>query len=98
VFLEIDADDCETLEIQSLNIGRRWFKYYLKLRVLVEPVGIFAVAAVRWASAGLGVDDTVRLGSKDAEKSFRVHRSCADFHIIRLLKNAVMPRPVFFKL
>ena len=89
VFLQIDSNCAEALEIEILNIVRRRLKYHLKLRVLVEPVGIFAVAAVGWAAARLHVDDAIRIGPEHAQESFRVHRAGADFDIVRLLKDAV---------
>src|SRR5207253_9248368 len=105
VFLEadvvlgkLDADGASALEIKILNIGRRRLKYYLKLQVLVQPVGILAVAAVRRTTAGLHIGHPIGLGTKDTEKCLRVHSACADLDVIGLLKNAIAVGPEFFKL
>jgi hypothetical protein len=70
----------------------------LKLRVLIKPVGIFAVASVRRASTRLRIHDAIRLGPEHAQEGFRVHGTGTNFNVIRLLKYAVAARPVFFKL
>ena len=97
VFLQVDSDGGEAFQIKVLNVRGRWLKYYLKLRVLVEAVGIFAVAAVGGTAARLGVDDAIRLRPEHAQKSFGMHGAGADFDVIRLLQNTIAVRPILFK-
>ena len=81
-----------------MNVGGRWFKYHLKLMVFEETVGIFAVAAVGGAAAGLDVDHAIRLGTEDAEECFRMHRAGANFDVVGLLEYAALVGPEFFEL
>ena len=38
VLFEFDSDGSEALQIKILDVNRRWFKYYLKLEVLIESL------------------------------------------------------------
>jgi hypothetical protein len=80
-----------------LNVGRRWFKYYLKLEVFVKPVRILAIAAIGGTAARLYVRDAIRFGTQDSKESLWVHGAGADLDVIRLLKNAVAAGPEFLK-
>src|SRR5229473_4613555 len=46
VLLEVDADGAQAPQVNVLNIDRRGLEDYLKLGMLVQPVGVLAVAAV----------------------------------------------------
>src|SRR6266404_1916788 len=61
--------------------------------MLVQPVGIFAVAPVGGPTARLRVCHTIRSRSEHAQKRFRVHRPCPDLHIVGLLQHAALPNP-----
>src|SRR5262249_25870321 len=93
VFAQIDAESLKRFEVQLLHIVRRRLQDYLKLHMLVEAVGIVAVASVGGAAGRLNVSYLVRLGTKHTEKRFRGHGAGADFDIIRLLQNAAALRP-----
>src|SRR4029077_3991980 len=51
------------------------------------------VAAVGGPTTGLHVSNAIGMRAKHAQKSFRVHRACADFHVVRLLKHATLLHP-----
>ena len=95
---EVDADGLEGLEVELLHVLRRRLEDDLELSVLVEAVGILAITSVGGTARGLHVGDTVRLGSEDAEKSFRRHGSGADFDIERLLQDAALAGPEILQL
>ena len=86
------------MQIEILNICGRGFEYYLKLVMLEETVGIFAVAAVGGAAAWLDVNYFVRFGAQDAQECFRVHGAGTYFNVIWLLKYAAFVGPEFFQL
>src|SRR4029077_15112262 len=90
---QVDADGGETPQVDVLDVGWRRFKNYLKLRVLVKAIGIFAVATVGGPTAGLHIRNAVGRGSEDAEKRFRVHGASTDFDIVRLLQDATLLHP-----
>src|ERR1700730_9481266 len=93
MLLKIDSNRGEALEVNVLDINRRRFEDDLKLQVLVQPVGILAAAPVGERTARLRVRDAIRGRSEHAKESFGVHGPCPDFHIIRLLQYATLPRP-----
>jgi hypothetical protein len=68
----------------------------LKLLMLVKPVGIFAVAAVGGAAAGLHVSHSIGFWAKYTEERFGRHGSGADFEIIGFLDDAAAIGPVLF--
>src|SRR5207253_6802761 len=93
MFLKIDSDGSEALQIDLLDVGRRWFEDDLKLGVLVQAIGVFAIATVGGPTARLHIRDAVGSGAQDAEKGFGVHGSRADFDVVRLLENATLLHP-----
>jgi hypothetical protein len=90
---EMDADGPKALQINILDVDGRRFEDDLKLRVLVEAVGILAIAAVGGPTAGLHIANAVSVRPEDAEKRFRMHSARANFHIVRLLQDATLLHP-----
>src|SRR5712664_287879 len=93
MFLEMDSDGPKTLEVEILDINRRRFEDDLKLRMLVQTIGIFAIAAVGGPTTRLDVGDAIGIGAKDTEKGFRMHRAGADLDVVRLLEDAALLYP-----
>jgi hypothetical protein len=61
--------------------------------VLIEAVGIFAVATVGGTAAGLNEGYTIWIGPEDSEEGFRMHGAGADFNVIGLLQYASLLHP-----
>src|SRR6266404_5942658 len=61
--------------------------------MLVQPVGIFAVAPVGGPTARLRVCHAICCRSEHAQERLRVHRPCPDFHIVGLLQHTALPHP-----
>ena len=95
---QVDADGSEAAEVQILNIGRRGLQDHLILKMLVEPIGVFAVATVGGPTGWLHVADAIGCGTEDAEKSFRVHGAGADLGVVGLLEDAALLVPVMHEL
>src|SRR5580693_739975 len=93
VFLQSDSDRAEALKVKILHVGRRRFQDDLKLRVLVQAVGILTIPSVGGPTAGLRISNSIRRRSKHAQKCFRMHRAGSDLHIIGLLQNTSLLRP-----
>ena len=66
--------------------------------MLVEAIGIFAVAAVGGPTARLHVGHSIGLRTEHAKKRLGVHRSRTDLDVIWLLKDAIAIGPEFLKL
>src|SRR5579863_7262975 len=97
VFAKVDANRFETPQILVDDIGGRRFQNHLKLLVLVEPVGIFSVAAVGGAAARLYISHSIRLRAENAQECLGRHGSGADLDIVRLGDDAAAVGPVLLQ-
>ena len=95
---QVDADGFETAEVEIDHVGGGRLENHLQLRVLVEAVGVVAVASIGRAAAGLNVGDAVGLGAEDAQESLGAHGAGADFDVVRLLNDAAAIGPVLLQL
>ena len=95
---QVDADGFEAAQVQILNVGGRGLQDDLILKVLVEAIGIFAVATVGGPTRRLHVGDAIGRGTEHAEEGFRMHRAGADFGVVRLLEDAALMVPVMHEL
>ena len=83
----------ERIEIQLLDILRRGLERHLKLVIVLQAVGIVAVAAVFGAAAGLHIGGKPRLGAERAQAGGGVAGAGAHFHIERLQHHAALRGP-----
>ena len=90
----IDADFHEAAEIQLLQIGRAGLHDHLILVIMLQPVGVFAIAAVRGSAAGLDIGGVPRLRPKCAQRGGGVEGTRADFHVIGLEDDAALFPPI----
>ena len=77
-----------------MDIGGGGLEGYLKLIVVLQAVGVVAVAAVFGATAGLDVGGKPRFGAERAQAGGGVGCAGADFHIERLEQGAALGGPV----
>jgi hypothetical protein len=96
VLAQIDADGAKAAEVLIYYICGRRLKYYLKLLVLVEPVGILAITAVGGPAAGLHISYAVRLRAEDPKECLGSHGAGANFDVVGLLDYATAVGPVAF--
>jgi hypothetical protein len=61
VYFRVDTQFAQGIEVEVLNIGGSWFKRNLELIVVLQAVGVVAIAAVFGAAAGLNVSGKPRL-------------------------------------
>ena len=95
---EVDADRFQAAQVLLDDVVGRGLQDHLQLRVLVEAVGILAVAAVGGTAAGLHVGDAVGLRTEHAQERFRTHGAGADLHVVGLLNDAAAVGPVLLQL
>src|SRR5699024_741124 len=75
VYLRIDADDVQQAQIELLEIQRRGFHHDLVLVIVLQAVGVFTIAAVARATAGLQVGGVPRLGADGTQERGRMERA-----------------------
>ena len=89
----VDADGAVALEKQRLRIGRARLHDRLILIVMLQAIGVFAIAAVARAPARLHVGRAPRRRAEGAQGRRRVERARAHFDIVRLQDDAALLRP-----
>src|SRR5579872_7234197 len=90
----VDADGFQRIEIELLQIVRRWLQDDLELIIMLQPVRILAIAAVLGPARGLYIGGAPRLRAQRAQSRGRVKRAGADLHVVRLQNDAALPRPI----
>ena len=91
---KVNSDLLEALQVKLDHVLGRGLEDHLQLHVLVQAIGILAVAPVRRAPAGLDVCHAVRSPAQNPEKRFRAHCPRTDLAIERLLDDATLACPV----
>ena len=89
----IDAERREAAEIEILAVGRRRLQDDLKLVIMLQPVRVFAIAAVGRAARWLDIGGAPRFRPERAQGGRRVERAGADFDIVGLQDHAALLRP-----
>ena len=93
----VDADGIERAEIALENIGRRRLQDRLELVVVLQPVGVLAVAAILRPARRLHVGSIPRLRSQRAQGRGRVEGAGAHFHVVGLQDQAALACPVILQ-
>src|SRR5215210_4510433 len=93
MLLGIDTQFSQAVQVQLLNIVRRWFEHDLVLIIVLHSVWIFAVASVRRPPTGLRIGCPPWLRTERSEKGCRMKCSCSHFQVIRLLDDAALISP-----
>lgn len=94
VFLQIKAQRFERAQVQLQDVVGRGLQDHLELVVVLQAVGVLAIAAILGATAGLHVGGLPRLGADGAQEGGGVRRAGADFHVIGLEQCAAVFGPV----
>jgi hypothetical protein len=89
----IDAERHEAFEIDVLDIFRMRFEDHLELVIVLQTVGVLAVAAIRGTTRRLDISGVPRFGSEYAEKRGRVKGPGANLGVVRLMDNATLRGP-----
>ena len=90
----IDADGFKRVEVEILNVGRRWLQDHLKLVVMLKTIGIFAIAPVLRPAGRLHIGRVPWPRPQRAQRRCRMKRAGAHFHVVGLQDDATMIRPV----
>ena len=82
-----------TREIELLDVRRRRLHDDLELVIVLQPVRVFAVAAVFRAARRLHVGGRPRFRPERAQRRRRMERAGADFHVVGLEDDAAFGAP-----
>jgi hypothetical protein len=89
----IDPKGLQTVEIDLLDIKRRRFENDLILVIVLEPVGVFSIAAIRRPPRRFDIGHLPRLRTQDPEEGSGIERPCPNLQIIGLLDDASLICP-----
>src|SRR5262245_36259940 len=89
----IDAESAEAVEIDVLDVGCLRLQDHLELVVMLEPVGVLAIAAVLGAAGGLHVSRAPGLRPKRAKRGRGVKGPRPHLQIIGLENHAALVGP-----
>ena len=90
----VDADRRERAEIELLQVRRVGLQDDLVLVVVLQAVGVLAVAAVLGPARGLDVGGVPRLRPERAQGGGGVEGAGADLHVVGLQHQAAVTRPI----
>ena len=90
----IDADRRQRAEIELLQVGRVRLQDHLILIVVLQPIGIFAVAAVLRPARRLHIGGVPAARPERPQRRCGMECSSADFHVVRLQDQAAIVSPV----
>ena len=94
MLVRIDADGAEAPQIQVLDVVRAGLHEHLELIVVLQAVGVLAVAAVGGTAAALHVAGAPRVGAQRAQRGGRVVGASAHGAVVRLQNDAALGGPV----
>ena len=80
----VDAQREQAAEVKILKIGRRRLHDHLKLVVVLQAIGVFAISTVSGAPTGLDVGSVPVFGAERAQEGGGMKSAGAHFHVQRL--------------
>jgi len=92
--LKIEAERFERTEVEIEDVRRRGLQHDLILMMLVQAVGVVAVAAILRATRGLHVGRAPWLGAECAQEGGGVRGAGAHFEVDRLQERAALLAPI----
>ncbi len=90
----VDADGIQRAKISIDEVVRRWLKDHLELIVMLQPIGVLTVAAIRRTTAGLDESRIPAVRSERSKRSGRVEGTGSHLEVIRLQYDAAALTPV----
>src|SRR5690606_16982161 len=90
----IDADAAQRFQIQVLDILGIGLQCPLRLIVVLQAVGVFAIAAIGRATRRLNIGGVPGLGTHGSQEGGSVEGTGAHFHVVGLQYHAALLRPV----
>ena len=94
---EIDADRRERAEIKLLQVWRTGFQDHLILVIMLQPVGVFAIAPVGRPPARLDEGGVPWLGPQRAQRGRGVKGARTHLHVIGLQDQAALVAPIIME-
>jgi hypothetical protein len=93
----VDADTFQRIQVKLLDV--RWVRlhHHLKLVVMLQAVGVFAVAAIGRSTRWLHIGGIPGFGTECAQEGGGVKGAGAHFHIVGLQYHAALLGPILLQ-
>ena len=93
----VDAEGAQRAEVEVHDVRGRGLEHDLILMVLVQAVGIFAVAGILRTARGLNVRGAPRFGTERAQERGGVRRTGTHLQVNRLQERTALAIPIFLQ-
>ena len=93
----IEPDGREASQIERLHVGGGWFDDDLILVIMLEPVGVVAIAPVGRPARGLDIGRSPGARPERAQRRRGVEGARAHLHVVGLQDGAALRRPIGLK-
>ena len=97
VHRSVDTQRAKAAQIQVNNVDGRGLEHNLILVMLMQAVGVFAVAGVLRTTGRLHVSGTPRFGTEGTQERGRVRGASPDFDVNRLQQGAALFVPILLQ-
>ncbi len=97
MLLRLEPKLIEAFHIKLADVRRRWFKDHLKLVIMLQSIGVFAIAAIVGSARGLDIGGFPRFLSERAQSGSGVEGSGAHFDIVGLEQHTAFLAPKFLQ-
>ena len=94
VFLEVKTQGLKRPEVQLQDVGWRRFEHHLILVIVLEAVGVLAIASIFGTTAGLHIRGLPGLWAQGTQEGGGVTGTGPDFHVIGLQQRTALCVPV----
>jgi hypothetical protein len=94
----IDAEPAKAVQVDLLDIERRRLQDDLVLVIMLKPVGVLAIAAVRGPPAGFYIGDVPGVRPQGPQECRGVEGACTHFKVIGLCDKTPVTRPVIMQI
>jgi hypothetical protein len=94
VQLRVDTQRIEAVQIKLLAVDRRRLQNHLELVIVLQPVGVLAISAVRRPARRLHEGGPPRLRAERPQCRCRMKGAGADLDIVGLQEDATLGGPV----
>ncbi len=93
VHQRINADMAQRLKVQLLNVVGIGLEHHLKLIVVLQAVGVVAVAAIGGTARRLHIGGVPGLRADGSQEGGSVKGACTHFHVVGLQHHAALLGP-----
>ena len=90
----IDTETLQGIQVEFLDVHRRWLENHLKLVVMLQTVRVLSITAIGRSTRGFDISHVPRLGTERTQEGRGMKSTGALLRIVGLLDDAAVIGPV----